>query len=35
VPKKIVFMDTLPTSAIGKILKRELRSQMAKEAEKK
>ena len=34
VPKKIVFMDQLPTSAIGKVLKRELRSQMAKVAEK-
>jgi len=27
-------MDQLPTSAIGKVLKRELRSQMAKIAEK-
>ena len=34
VPKKIIFMDQLPTSAIGKVLKRELRSQMAKIAEK-
>ncbi len=28
VPKRIDFMDTLPTSAVGKILKRELRKQM-------
>jgi len=34
VPKKIVFMDQLPTSAVGKVLKRELRSQMAKASEK-
>jgi non-ribosomal peptide synthetase component E (peptide arylation enzyme) len=25
VPKKVVFMDKLPLSAVGKILKRELR----------
>jgi long-chain acyl-CoA synthetase len=29
VPKRIDFMDTLPTSAVGKILKRELRKQMS------
>ncbi len=29
VPKRIDFMDALPTSAVGKILKRELRKQMA------
>lgn len=29
VPKRIDFMDTLPTSAVGKILKRELRKVMA------
>jgi long-chain acyl-CoA synthetase len=28
VPKRIDFMDALPTSAVGKILKRELRKQM-------
>jgi long-chain acyl-CoA synthetase len=28
VPKRIDFMDSLPTSAVGKILKRELRKQM-------
>ena len=30
VPKKIVFMEKLPTSSIGKILKRELREMMKK-----
>jgi len=34
VPKKIVFMDKLPTSAIGKVLKRELRSQLTESAKK-
>jgi long-chain acyl-CoA synthetase len=29
VPKRIDFMDVLPTSAVGKILKRELRKQMS------
>ncbi len=29
VPKRIDFMDALPTSAVGKILKRELRKQMS------
>jgi long-chain acyl-CoA synthetase len=28
VPKKIVFMDELPTSSVGKILKRELREML-------
>ena len=28
VPKRIEFMDELPLSAVGKILKRELREQM-------
>lgn len=28
VPKKIEFMDELPLSAVGKVLKRELREQM-------
>ncbi len=30
VPKRLVFMDTLPTSAVGKILKRELRDILQK-----
>lgn len=30
VPKRIEFMDSLPTSAVGKILKRELREMMKK-----
>jgi acyl-coenzyme A synthetase/AMP-(fatty) acid ligase len=30
VPKKIEFMDALPLSAVGKVLKRELREQMKK-----
>jgi long-chain acyl-CoA synthetase len=30
VPKKIEFMDALPLSAVGKVLKRELRAQMKK-----
>ena len=30
VPKKLVFMDELPTSAVGKVLKRELRTLLAK-----
>lgn len=30
VPKRIEFMDQLPTSAVGKILKRELRAMLAK-----
>ena len=30
VPKRIDFMDALPTSAVGKILKRELRGIMGK-----
>jgi non-ribosomal peptide synthetase component E (peptide arylation enzyme) len=30
VPKKIEFMDELPLSAVGKVLKRELRKQMKK-----
>ncbi|MBN2223831.1 MAG: AMP-binding protein [Deltaproteobacteria bacterium] len=29
VPKRVDFMDVLPTSAVGKILKRELRKEMA------
>jgi long-chain acyl-CoA synthetase len=28
VPKKIEFMDELPLSAVGKVLKRELREMM-------
>jgi len=31
VPKRIEFMDQLPTSGVGKILKRELRQMLAKE----
>ena len=30
VPKRLVFMDELPTSAVGKVLKRELRTLLAK-----
>ena len=30
VPKRLIFMDELPTSAVGKILKRELRTSLAK-----
>jgi acyl-coenzyme A synthetase/AMP-(fatty) acid ligase len=30
VPKRIELMDALPTSAVGKVLKRELREQMGK-----
>jgi fatty-acyl-CoA synthase len=30
VPKRIEFMDKLPTSAVGKILKRELRAMLSK-----
>ena len=30
IPKKIVFMDQLPTSSVGKILKRELRDMLRK-----
>jgi acyl-CoA synthetase (AMP-forming)/AMP-acid ligase II len=32
VPKRIEFMDELPKSAVGKILKRELRAMLAKQA---
>ncbi len=32
VPKRVDFMDMLPTSAVGKILKRELRKQMSGKA---
>lgn len=32
VPKKIEFMDELPTSAVGKVLKRELRAKFKSEA---
>ncbi len=31
VPKSVVLMDSLPLSGMGKILKRELRSQFVKE----
>jgi fatty-acyl-CoA synthase len=31
VPKQVVFMDSLPISSMGKILKRELRQQLAKQ----
>jgi acyl-coenzyme A synthetase/AMP-(fatty) acid ligase len=31
VPKKLEFMDELPTSAVGKVLKRELRSKFKSE----
>jgi len=30
IPKKLVFMDALPTSSVGKILKRELRDILQK-----
>ena len=30
VPKRIEFMDELPKSAVGKILKRELRAMLSK-----
>jgi long-chain acyl-CoA synthetase len=33
-PKRIDFMDSLPTSAVGKVLKRELRAQLAQLAPK-
>jgi len=32
VPKKLEFMDELPTSAVGKVLKRELRDKFKAEA---
>jgi len=31
VPKKVIFMDQLPVSGVGKILKRELKQMMSKQ----